>query len=375
MKKIFYLVGLILYLTVRLFAEVPQEFRAVKITNVDSQVLFSDAAIAEALDYLASININTVLLVVWNGSGVNGVHTLYPSAVMDSLFGRKIHPSFSGRDPLITVLVEAHARGIEVLPWFEYGFATYHNTTYQENPDYILKAKPHWGLRTVDGKLAWKNNFYWMSAINPEVQAMIHDLTLEVCKNYDIDGIEYSDRIPAMPVEGGYDSITVSIYKEEHGGVRPPNDYENATWKRWRADKMNAWLQTVRDSVKAYDAHFNFSSSPSIYPWCYHEYLQDPYTWMNEEICDDIIPQLYRYTYEEYLTVLDASLQNYPNHHHAYFAGILMNVGDYLISEDYLLRALKANRDRGVNGEAFFFYEGLRKNNNQLGTLLKNTYY
>lgn len=358
-----------------LFSQTPEEFRAVKITNVDSQVLFSDANIAEAMDYLASININTILLVVWNASGSDGVHTLYPSDVMNRLFRRKIHPSFSGRDPLQTVLVEAHARGMEVLPWFEYGFATYWTSTYQENPDYILKAKPHWGLRAADGKLAWKNNFYWMSAVNPEVQDMIRDLTLEVCRNYDIDGVEYSDRIPAMPVEGGYDSVTVSLYKAEHGGAAPPEDYSNADWKRWRADKMNAWFRNVRDSVKAYDPNLNFSSSPSVYPWCYHEYLQDPYTWMNEEICDDIIPQLYRYSYDEYLSTLTASLQNYPNHRHAYYAGILMNVGSYIMSEDYLMKALQANRERNVMGEAFFFYEGLRKNSNQLGNKLKATYY
>ncbi len=361
--------------TTFLFSQGPEEFRAVKITNVDSQVLFSDANIAEAMDYLASININTILLVVWNASGSDGVHTLYPSEVMNSLFHRKIHPSFSGRDPLQTVLVEAHARGMEVLPWFEYGFATYWTSNYQENPDYILKAKPHWGLRAADGNLAWKNNFYWMSAVNPEVQAMIRGLTMEVCRNYDIDGVEYSDRIPAMPVEGGYDSVTVSLYKAEHGGEAPPQDYTDAGWKRWRADKMNAWFRSVRDSVKTYDPNLNFSSSPSVYPWCYHEYLQDPYTWMNEEICDDIIPQLYRYSYDEYLNTLTASLQNYPNHRHAYYAGILMNVGSYIISEDYLMKALQANRERNVKGEAFFFYEGLRKNNNQLGNKLKSTFY
>ncbi len=356
---------------------IQEEFRAVKITNVASDVMFSDAKIAESMEYLESIGINTILLVVWNASSSDGVHTLYPSHVMSELFGsnRKIHPSFTGRDPILAFIVEAHARGMEVLPWFEYGFASYWTSSYQENPDYILKAKPHWGLRANDGKLAWKNNFYWMSAINPEVQTMIRDLTMEVSRKYDIDGLEYSDRIPAMPVEGGYDSVTVNIYKSEHDGQAPPADYNNAAWKRWRADKMNDWFREVRDSVKAYDANLSFSSSPSVYPWCYHEYLQDPYTWMNEEICDDVIPQLYRYSYSEYVSTLESSLQNYPNHRHAYFAGILMNVGSYIISEDYLMQAMQANRDRNVKGEAFFFYEGLRKNNNQLGDKLKATYY
>jgi hypothetical protein len=52
-----------------------------------------------------------------------------------------------------------------------------------------------------------------------------------------------------------------------------------------------------------------------------------------------------------------------------------MNVGSYLIPLDTLRIYMDANRARGVKGEAFFFYEGLRKNNNRLGDFLKQTYY
>ncbi|MCU0646335.1 MAG: hypothetical protein MUC94_19035, partial [bacterium] len=48
------------------FSQPLQEFRAVKITNVDSPILFDDKEIAKGMDYLASIGINTVLTVVWN---------------------------------------------------------------------------------------------------------------------------------------------------------------------------------------------------------------------------------------------------------------------------------------------------------------------
>ncbi len=355
-----------------------EEFRAVKITNVDSDVLSSNEKIAEAMDYLASININTILVVVWNGSGYSGAYTLYPSAVMDSLFGFEKGPTGSVDDPLERILIEAHRNGIEVLPWFEYGFASSWSNpdgARETVPDYIIEKYPHWALREKNGNIAWKNGFYWISAVNPEVQDLIKGLTMEVCHNYDIDGIEYSDRIPALPVEGGYDSVTVSIYKEEHNGQEPPQNYKDADWMRWRADKMNDWLKEVRDAVKGYDPNLNVSSSPSVYPWCYQEYLQDPYTWMNTDIVDDIIPQLYRYTYEEYYDTFMASLNNYPGRNDVYISSILMNIGDYLISPDYLLKAMQANRDHEIAGEAFFFYEGLRKQNNLLGDTLKATYY
>ncbi len=346
---------------------------------MDSNVLTSRQNIAEAMDYLAAININTVLVVVWNGSGYSGAYTLYPSAVMDSLFGFEIGPVGSGiADPLDRVIIEAHRNGIEVFPWFEYGFATSWSDPdqpQQENPDYILDQHPEWALHDRDGKITWKNGFYWMSAINPEVQDFLKALTLEVCRNYDIDGIEYSDRIPTMPVEGGYDSVTVSLYQEVHDGAEPPDNYADSDWMRWRADQLSAWFAEVKTAVKAYDPHIRVSSSPSIYPWSYQEYLQDSKTWMAEDICEDVIPQLYRYSYNEYLTTLDLSLLNFPDQRENYFAGILMNVGSDVISPEYLLKAIAANRERNINGEAFFFYEGLRKNNDLLGDTLKATYY
>lgn len=352
-------------------AQMKEEFRAVKITNVDSDILFSDATIAAGMDYLASIGINTILVVVWNGSRASGDFTLYPSAVMERLFGIPIHPSFQGRDPLKRVIIEAHRNGMEVLPWFEMGFAT----SYSQEGGHILETFPEWALKDREGNLVVKNGFDWMSAINPEVQELILSLTLEVVDQYDVDGVEYSDRIPAMPVEGGYDSVTVSIYRDEHAGLQPPYDFRDENWKRWRADKLTAFYKRVRDSVKARGAHLIVSSSPSLYPWSYEEYLQDSKTWMEEGIADNIIPQVYRKNYPEYIFELNKSLQNFPGLWDRYYAGMLIKSGSYTIEPTFFLDAIAANRSKNVNGEAFFFYEGLRDNQDALGDTLKATFY
>ncbi len=149
-----------------------REFRAVKLTNVASDVLFSDASIAAAMDDLAALNINAVLPVVWNGSGADGTHTLYPSLVMDTTFGRPIHPRFVGRDMLRRVIIEAHRNGMEVLPWFEMGFSP----SFSQDGGYMLAQKPEWAALGVDGEPVVENGFDWMSATHPEVQAFIHDL-------------------------------------------------------------------------------------------------------------------------------------------------------------------------------------------------------
>jgi uncharacterized lipoprotein YddW (UPF0748 family) len=117
---------------------------------------------------------------------------------------------------------------------------------------------------------------------------------LEVIDNYDVDGVQGDDRLPAMPTEGGYDSVTVSIYKAEHGGAEPPAQFSNSNWRRWRANKLNDYLGRVRDSVKSRGDYLILSSAPTVYPWGYNEYLQDSRTWAAEGLVDNIIPQLYR---------------------------------------------------------------------------------
>jgi len=52
-----------------------------------------------------------------------------------------------------------------------------------------------------------------------------------------------------------------------------------------------------------------------------------------------------------------------------------MNIGSYVVSPLLLKQFLQANRNKGLKGEAYFFYEGLRKNNNQLGDTLRSLFY
>jgi len=373
MKKSFLFI--LLFAFTSSFSQILHEFRAVKITNVDSDILFDDKKIADGMDYLASIGINVILTVVWNSHGADGDYTLYPSKVMEEYFGRAMHPAFpTGRDPLKRIIIEAHRNGMEVFPWFEMGFST----SYSQNGGHIIKSYPNWALKDNTGKLCVKNGFDWMSAINPEVQKFIIALTTEVVDNYDLDGIEYSDRIPAMPVEGGYDAVTVSIYQAEHNGAAPPSNYKDANWMRWRADKLSQFYKNARDSIKARGDHLVVSSSPSVYPWSYQEYLQDSKTWLDSDIIDNIIPQVYRYSYSDYVYELNQSLSHVPlSKRDTFFSGMLIYLrGDnYLISPDFLLKSIQANRDRQVHGEAFFFYEGLRLHNNHLGDTLKATFY
>ena len=212
-----------------------EEVRGVWITNVDSDVLNSKAQIAEAMDFLHANGFNVVFPVVWNGG-----HTLFPSSTMLTLTGVPQDPFFAaqGRDPLYELIIEAHRNGMEVIPWFEYGFAA----SFGQDGGAILAAKPEWAALDKDGNQVVKNGFYWMNGINPEVQDFLLSLVQEVIENYDVDGIQGDDRLPAMPVAGGYSAYTQELYRSEHNGRSPTTIAIDPTWIQWRSDKLNSHL-------------------------------------------------------------------------------------------------------------------------------------
>ncbi|NEP07125.1 MAG: family 10 glycosylhydrolase [Okeania sp. SIO2G4] len=337
--------------------------RGIWLTNVDSKVLHSRDNIAEAMDFLAETGFNVVFPVVWNKA-----FTLYPSQLMQTIFGREIDPQYKGRDPLAEVIIEARRVGMKIIPWFEYGFVS----SYKQNGGLLLAKKPEWAARDCRGNLLVKNGFEWMNALDEQVQNFLIDLVLEVVKNYDIDGIQGDDRMPAFPSEGGYDAKTVERYRQQFS-CHPPQNHKHHKWLQWRADILTNFLTRLHREVKAIKPELLVSMAPSFYKWSLNEYLQDYPTWINQGIVDLIHPQLYRRDFASYKSLVQQLVkqQFICNHLSKVFPGILIKVGSYRISVDYLLEAIAYNRSVGINGEVLFFYEGLRENNDALAKALR----
>jgi uncharacterized lipoprotein YddW (UPF0748 family) len=329
-----------------------EPIRGIWLTNVASKALDSRKNIQEAVALCTASGINNIYVVTWNGG-----HTLYPSKVMQKTFSRLIDPRFAGRDPLRELIEEAHKKNIKVHAWFEFGFAASH----KQNGGEIIKRKPHWAAIDNQGKLVTKNNFEWMNAFHPEVQDFMLSLLQEVVTNYDIDGIQGDDRLPANPSTAGYDKYTVSIYKKEHKNLPPPVNYKDAAWVNWRAGKLNDFMKRLHDEIKATKPNIIISMAPSIFPWSKEEYLQDWPTWVKNKWVDYIFPQVYRYDIQAYTTTLDANLKFMTGaDKNIFYPGLLLKVDKYTPSQQFLDQMVEANRQRGIQGEVFFFYEGIK---------------
>ena len=327
--------------------------RGVWLTNIDSEVMFSREGLQTAVETCAQLGINTIYAVTWNDA-----MTMYPSGVMKKAFDLEIDPRVTGWDPLQTLIDFAHAKGIRVIAWFEFGFAS----SYKDSTGgHMIHAYPEWAARDIHGKVATKNQFQWMNGLHPEVQDFILSLLTEVVTNYDIDGIQGDDRLPAMPSLAGYDVYTIKLYQQENNGQEPPGDHLNPAWVDWRAQKLNAFMKRIYTEIKSIDTSIIISMAPSIYPWSKEQYLQDWPTWVSNCWVDEIIPQIYRYDIVRYHTELHKIVEQQASieHRKKLFPGILLKVGDYLADSTLLDQMMLENRRHGIDGEVYFFYEGL----------------
>ncbi|MCE1247478.1 MAG: family 10 glycosylhydrolase [Firmicutes bacterium] len=325
--------------------------RGVWITVTDSKVLYSRQNIAAAMEKLKTLGINNAYVVVWRQG-----RTVYPSNVMKKLTGIEIQEDMKGRDPLQECIKEGHKRGIKVHAWFEFGFAS----SYQDNGGILLKIHPDWACIGKDGKPVVKNGFYWMNSLNPEVQNLMTSLFSEVVEKYKVDGVQGDDRLPAMPVEGGYDSVTSALYEKETG-KKPPSDFREAEWVQWRSDRLTLYMETLSKTLRKIKPEIIISSSPSIYPWSRDEYLQDWICWVEKGYVDYACPQIYRRNFADYKKEMDSLFDEYlaAPYHDRIFPGLLLKVGKYRAEKDLIDSMIKENRNRGVEGEVYFFYEGL----------------
>ena len=349
----------LIFLAILLFTQIScysqaEAVRGVWLTNVDSDVLTSKEKIVDAVKFLDEIGFNTIFVVVWN----KGM-TQYKSKIMKEFTGLELDTLLKDFDPLPVLIEEAHKRNMKVIAWFEFGFSS----SYKQNGGKILELKPHWKAIDVNGNLVSKNGFEWMNGFHPEVQDFIISLIKEVITNYKVDGIQGDDRLPAMPVESGYDDYTVNLYRSEHNGKNPPEDFKDSGWINWRAGKLNQFTKRIYKEVKSVNPNLIVSMAPSIYPWSKEEYLQDWPEWLKTKNVDLICPQLYRYNIKDYEKLLVDIVENQIDKEDLkkFYPGILLKVGSYYASPELIKNKIELNRRYGINGEVFFFYEGLKK--------------
>lgn len=318
--------------------------RGVWLTETDSRVLTSDQTIKSAIDQLALININTLYPAVWRKG-----YTLYPSSVAAKAIGASTLPNsaFQTRDMLAEFLTAAKSHSFRVIPWLEYGLMA---------PPQSPLAQQHsdWLTCKADGNPI-HNGMVWLNPAHPDVIQFITSLIGELVEQYQIDGIQLDDHF-AMPIELGYDEFTIAQYRQQTG-AEPPQNPADRQWMAWRTDRLTDLMRHISQAVKARNPNCLISLSPNPYSFSLSKYLMDWQHWIQADLIDELVVQLYR----DQLMALKAELakpeliaarQRIP-----VSIGLLSGLRTKSVSFAQIQQQVAAVKQQGFTGVSFFFYE------------------
>jgi len=274
------------------------EFRAVWVTRFEwgsEDPAEIRSRITHAFEAIAANNFNAAVFQIRGDA-----EALYPSTIepWSPLLGAK-DPGF---DPAAFAIEQARKHGVQfhayinAMPmrstrWSQPP-ADKNHIWYTHGPE---SAEP-WVCMDRDGRPA-REDYYYMSAGVPGVQAYVRRVIMDVVRRYDIDGV-HLDRIRYPGPEFIHDPIS----EQRFVGRGNPNLRDRPDWQREQLDKFindlaaemwaakpnlvfscSAWGIYDRYRLPGYE---DFSSG-------YHDYYQDTWNWVRLGAMDILMPMIY----------------------------------------------------------------------------------
>ena len=349
------------------------EVRGTWLTTTANDAIANPEKTASTMRRLRQIGLNTVYVEAWK----NG-ETQFPSAVYSHALGAS-DVTKPPRDLIQETLIEAHRNGLIFIAWFEYGFIA----AQQSSMNRLRMQKAAWLSRDINGNDVAPNGFAWMNPLHPEARRFLLDLVLEAIDKYDLDGVQFDDRLVWPHISMGYDDYTQKIYATEHDGKLPPADHRDSAWMRWRAGKVNEVAKWFVQEVRDRRPGLVISLSPATYPWSWENHLLEWPSWSawtHEERLksatfqsvasrnitprwDEFIPQAYRLSYDAFAETWREQMQAVTawgaNRQRDLIAGIRI-VGDGKDSSwQQLEDSITFARRQGNGGHVLWFSRGV----------------
>ena len=327
------------------------------LTNSPSPLYYDPSRIESAVQQLADTGFNTLYPNVWSRGA-----TFHRSrwAPMEPTLQR----SQPGLDPVCRLTRAAQKRGMQVVPWFEYGLM-------EPGDAEVVRRNPDWVLRRADGSSLYamhgadlkrsplKDLRVWLNPAHPGVRARFIGLITEIVQRCGVDGIQLDDHF-AWPVALGYDPYTVALYRAETGR-EPPPDHNDRYWMRWRRQQLTGLLRELRTQLgrSGRSQRTIISLSPGPFRFAYNEWLQDWELWALGGLIDDLVVQNYAHSVQGFARDLDQpALVKARSWGMPVEIGILAGFGGRTPDMATLSRKVAVAAARG-HGVIYFYWEGL----------------
>jgi uncharacterized lipoprotein YddW (UPF0748 family) len=202
--------------------------------------------------------------------------------------GRAPQPFY---DPMEFMIAAARQRGLEFHAWLNLNRLVHRSST-SVSPENISRTKPHWIL-SYDGYKLFNFGL-------PEVRQFITDMTVNIARNYDVDGIHFDDYFYPYAVRGQ------TLQDEETYRRYGQGFASKADWRRHNIDLL---IKQIHDALAEVNPRLKFGISP-FGVWrnrrtadegsetygglaSYDDLFADTRKWIKEGWIDYIAPQVY----------------------------------------------------------------------------------
>jgi uncharacterized lipoprotein YddW (UPF0748 family) len=323
------------------------------LTNSPSPLYYDPARIDRAVNELAEAGFTTLYPNVWSRGAT--FHRSRHAPLEPAL--EQANPNL---DPICRFTQAAHRRGLQVIPWFEYGLMEPADAA-------VVRQHPEWVLQRRDGSSTMAMHgkpMVWLNPAHPGVRERFLGLISEIVKRCSVDGIQLDDHF-AWPVELGYDPFSRALYRQDTGR-EPPDDHTDRAWMRWRRQQLTGLLRELRGQLKRLDAPAGsvpkrtiISLSPGPFRFAYNHWLQDWELWALGELIDDLVVQNYAYSVKGFEKDLNQpALVKARSWGMPVEIGILAGFGGRTPDMATLAQKTQLATSRG-HGVIYFYWEGL----------------
>ena len=317
------------------------------LTNSPSPLYYDAGRLDRAVAELAGAGFNTLYPNVWSRGTT--FHRSRWAPMEPALVKANVQ-----HDPICHMTSAAHRRGLQVIPWFEYGLMEPAEAeVVRSNPEWVLQKRDGSSSVTLHGK-----EMVWLNPAHPGVRERFLGLIGEIVQRCKVDGIQLDDHF-AWPVELGYDPYTRALYERETGR-QPPDNHTDRSWMTWRRKQLSGLLRELRATLKRSGQGSPYVSlSPGPFRFAYNHWLQDWELWALGGLIDELVVQNYAYSLKGYERDLEqpalvkASGWGIPVE-----IGILSGFGGRTTAIPTLSEKVRLAAERG-HGVIYFYWEGL----------------
>ena len=293
-------------------------------------------------------------------------------------------------DPLQTIIDDAHVHHMQVHAWM--------NTCYiwgdkkmPKSKMHILWQHPDWIARDARGRFTLGPSHecegVFMTPSNTASRKHIHDVFMEVVRNYDVDGLHFDYiRYP----NGSYDfsDSALSRFKQTLVGTLPGPlaahlesarlrnrlayvQYFPAEWARFRRDQITQMVGSISADAKRLKPGIIISAAVfADSKDALNSRGQDWKTWLQRGYVDAIVPMAYGSSTALVSKQIKDAVNCAQQAHRFVYAGL----GSWHISPDSTIAKIEAARVLGTQGSVLFSYGGITRDGTRTDYLDKITH-